>query len=169
MPLPSNATLDLDQAPRTSVFRRIVAFIRDDATIKRVVRPSSIRAWDGLTQDSAEFSAAIAPAIRLTPATGPDVFWSPGAMRGDLYINVEMLVRGTCVDDPLNLWFALTRAVYPAAQSDTNANVRALQQAGSYDGLVTFTQPAFDPEPKDNFFYATGQIRVSVNNQYLAG
>lgn len=165
----STPKLDLNTAPRTAVFRKLVSIIRNDATIRRIIRPTAIRAWDGLPQDSAEFSIAIAPAIRLTPITGPDVFWSPGAMRGDLFVNVEMLVMGTCVDDPTNLWWAICRAIYPAAQSQANANVLALQQAGAYDGLVTFTSPAFDPDPKDNFFYAQGQMKVVVNNQVLAG
>jgi len=163
------AKLDLNTAPRTSVFRAVVRLIRNDATIKRIVRPTSIRAWEGLPQDAAPFNTEIAPAIRFTPITGPDTFWSPGSMKGDLFLQVEMLVMGTNVDDLLNLWWAICRAIYPAAQSSINANVQALQQAGAYDGLVTFTAPAFDPEPKDNFFYGTGQMRIAVNNQFLAG
>jgi hypothetical protein len=167
--MPAGPLLDLNTAPMTAVYRKVVQFIRNDATIGRVVRPTSIRAWDGLPQDSADFSIAIAPAIRLTPTSGPDAWWSPGSMRGALFVDVEMLLMGSCVDDPMNLWWAICRAIYPAPQSQTNANVQALLAAGAYDGLATFTQPAFDPAPKDNFFAATGQIRIDINKQLLAG
>lgn len=165
----SRPTLDLNTAPRTSVYRKVVQLIRNDATIKRIVRPTSIRAWDGLPSDGEPFTPEIAPALRFTPINGPDAFWSPGSMKGDLLINVEMMVAGTCVDDVFNLWFAACRALYPALQSSTNANVQALMAAGAYDGLAVFSSPAFDPDPKDNYFYAQGQIRITVNNTFLAG
>lgn len=161
--------LDLNDAPRTSVYRKLVSLVRNDATIKRICRPTSIRAWDGLPQDAGEFSVNIAPAIRFTPIGGPDAFWSPGSMRGPLFLQVEMVVKGTNVDDLMNLWWAVVRAIYPAVQSQTNANIQALLAAGAYTGLAEFTMPAFDATPQDNSFYGNGQIKIDVNNQLLAG
>lgn len=161
--------LDLNTSPRTAVFRKIVGWVRNDPTIKRIVRPTSIRAWDGLPQDGEPFAVGIAPCLRFTPANAAETFWSPGSTRGPLFINVEMLVEGTCVDDVLNLWWAVERAIYPQAQSSTNANVTALQQAGGYDGLSLFSMPAFDPDPENLYFSAMGQIKVEINNVLLAG
>lgn len=158
-------SLDLDDAPRTLVYRKIVSLVRNDATIKRIVRPTAIRAWDGLPQDSAEFGVAVAPCIRLTPINGPDAWEYPNAFAGDLLLNCELIVRGTNADDLFNLWWAVSRAIYPKASATRLANVLALQQLGAKTGLAEFSQPAFDPKPEDNWFYATGQIKISVISQ----
>jgi len=163
------ATLSLNTAPRASVFRKLVELVQNDATIKRVIsRPASFRAWTGNPVDSQPFSIDIAPAVRFTPASGPEVWFTPNAQKGPLLVNVEMLVMGSDADDVMNLWWAIERAIYPAAQAPLYANLQALQQAGAYSGLAEFTLPAFDPQPADNFWAATGQIKIEVRNQLLA-
>lgn len=161
--------LDLTDCPRTLVFRKVVSLVANDPTIKRVVRPTSFRAWTGSPSDAQPFDLTTAPGLRFTPMNGPEAFWSPGSTRGPLFINVELLVAGSNVDDLLNLWWAVVRAIYPAAQAQTNANVQALQQAGAFDGLATFTQPAQDTQPDGVLFHAAGQIRIEVTNTLLAG
>ena len=161
--------LDLNTSPRTSVFRKLVGLVENDATIKRTIRPASLRSWKGSPQDGLPFAPDIAPAVRFTPIGGADAWWSPGATRGPLLIQVEMLVKGTAVDDVLNLWWAIVRAIYPAPPAQTNANVLALQQAGAYSGLAEFTLPASDPDPENLVFWAAGQIKIDVNNVLLAG
>lgn len=162
--------LDLNTAPRTSVFRKLVSLIKNDATIKRVLsKPVNLRVWDGGTSDTEPFGPAFAPCVRLTPTSGADSWWSPGATRGPLFIQVEMIVQGTNADDMMNLWWAIVRAIYPAAQSSTNANIQALQQAGAYTGMAEFTLPAMEADPKNSYFAAQGQIKIEVNNVILAG
>lgn len=164
------AKLDLNTSPRTAVFRKLVSLIRNDATIKRVLsKPAQLRAWEGLPQDAEPLSPAFAPCVRLTPTTGPDQFWSPGATKGALFVQVELIVQGTDADDLMNLWWAVVRAIYPAAQSATNANVQALQKAGAYSGLAEFSLPAMEADPENNYFAAAGQIRIEVNNVLLTG
>ncbi len=158
--------LDLNDSPRTLVYRKLVELVRIDPTIKRVIsRPASFRAWDGAPEDSQPFTVDIAPAVRFTPINGPDLWQYPSAFAGDLYINVEMLVWGSDVSDVFNLWWAIERAIYPRDFAAKTAIVSALQQAGARTGLAEFSQPAFDPEPKDNFFAATGQIKIAVLEQ----
>jgi hypothetical protein len=159
------ATLDLDQAPRAAVYRKLVELIRNDPTIRRIFRPTSIRAWDGKPQDSAPFDTTIAPCLRITPSNGPDEWLYPEAFAGDLYLNVELVVRGTDCDDVFNVWFAIQRAIYPRDFTAKTANVTALQQAGAKTGLAQFSLPAFDPNPSDNYFAAAGQIKISVREQ----
>lgn len=162
--------LDLNKSPRTSVFRQLVTLIKNDATIKRVLsKPIQLRAWEGKAADAEPFGPAIAPCVRLTPTSGADTWWSPGSTRGPLFIQVEMVIQGTNADDIMNLWWAIVRAIYPSAQSSTNANILALQQAGAYTGMAEFTLPAMEADPENNYFAAAGQIKIEVTNQLLAG
>ncbi len=150
----------LPTSPRTKVFRAIDNILRRDPVLSSVIRPSSFRSWNGSTHDAAEFSFSMCPAIRLTPSNGPEDWKFPDALVGWLMIKVEMLIPGTDADDELNLWWAIERAIYPDGR--TLDNVLALQQLGAYDGLVAFSQPAFDPQPADRFFAAVGEMRIQV-------
>jgi hypothetical protein len=157
------ATLkSLPTCPRTTVFRKIVQILKNDPVLSNVIRPGSLRSWSGSSHDNVEFSYSQAPAIRLTPASGPEDWKYPDAQVGALYINVEMLVAGTDADDEINLWWAIERAIYPFDEAKRFAIVRELQQASAHSGLCTFSQPAFDPEPGNKFFAATGQIKIDV-------
>jgi hypothetical protein len=158
--------LPLPKSPRTNVFRAIVKILQCDLVLRNIFRPGSFRSWSGAPHDELEFTFAIAPAIRLTPANGPEQFWSPNAQVGDLLVNCEMLVAGSNVDDVQNLWWAIEKAIYPADQTKAMANAAALQTAGAHSGLSLFSQPAYDPEPADKFFAATGQIKIAVRLQF---
>jgi hypothetical protein len=156
------ATLDLNPSPKATVFRKICSLIRNDPTIKRIFKPASIRDWSGKAQDCEPFNVSIAPAIRLTPTQGPENWKYPDATKGTLFIKIEMLVWGTDVDDAMNLWYAIERAIYPLNPATTLTNITALQAAGAYSGLAEFPQPAFDPQPDENYFAAVGQIAIDV-------
>lgn len=157
------AALDLNTAPKTSVFRALTRIIKNDPTIRRIVpRAASFRDWSGKPQDAEPFTVEHAPALRFTPTSGPEEWQFPAGMVGTLYINVEMLIRGTDVDDPINLWFALEKAIYPTNNAVQLVNIAALQQAGANTGYALFSQPASDPSPADGFFACTGQIKIDV-------
>ncbi len=162
--------LDLDPAPRTVVFRQMEAIVRRNANFQRVVKASSFRTWQGKPDDAKPFTIEIAPAMRWTPATGPDVFLFPDTQRGDLLINCEILIKTTLVDDLLNFWWMLVRCFYPPIPPDPTAmggpnQIRAqLQQAGAVTGLVMFDQPAFDPDPDGVFFAGHGQLKIDVRS-----
>lgn len=156
----------LPDSPRTKVFRAMVQILKASPTLGSVIKPGALRSWAGDSHDTIEFSWSLAPAIRLTPANGPEQFWSPNAMLGDLLVNCEMLVAGTCVDDVANLWWAIEKAFYPASDGGM-ANAATLQAAGAHSGLVLFSQPAYDPEPADKFFAAMGQLKIAVRLQFV--
>jgi hypothetical protein len=103
--------------------------------------------------------------LRITPATGPEIWTFPNAFTGWLYLNCDMLIPGTDADDEMNFWGAIEQAIYPDDFNLQLANVRALQLAGASTGLAEFSQPAFDPTPSDRFFAATGQIKIAVLRQ----
>ena len=148
--------LQLPTSPRTKVYRAIDNALRRDPVLSSVVKADSFRSWSGKGKDTTEFTYSMAPAIRLTPMNGPEQFAFPSAMKGWLYINVEMLLTGTDYDDVMNLWWALELALY------TQGVPQALNAAGAYSGLCLFSQPAFDPSPADRYFAATGQIKIEV-------
>jgi hypothetical protein len=160
------ATLkQLPVAPRTKVFRALVGILQHDPVIQSVVRGPNFRAWNGSSHDTMDFTFSSTPSIRITPTCGPDQWKFPSAQTGDLYLNVAMLIPGTDADDQFNLWWALELAIYPDNFAARAAIVAKLQAAGSYDGLVSFSQPAADPNPSDRFFAASGQMKITVLNQ----
>jgi hypothetical protein len=157
------ATLDLNTSPKVSVYRTLIRIIRNDPTIKRIIsRPGSFRDWSSKPQDSEPFNINLAPALRFTPTQGPEDWQFPCGMVGTLYIDVDMLINGNDVDDVMNLWFAIERAIYPLNSTTQLANISALQVAGANTGYALFSQPAFDPSPENAFFAARGQIKIDV-------
>lgn len=152
----------LPTSPRTKVFRAVVALLQQNPVILSCIKPDSFRSWSGRSHDAIEFSSSMYPAIRITPTNGPEGWIFPTAMRGWLYLNVDMLIFGTDADDQLNLWWAVEKAIYPDVYSQQQANVAALQAAGAYTGLCEFSQPAFDPLPIDKIWAATGQIKIEI-------
>jgi hypothetical protein len=166
MPIPG-----LKPSPRTTVFRAIILILKNSPVLRTAIKPEAFRSWTGASHDNIEFTKSLAPALRFTPTNGPEGFLFPDAQVGDLFINVEMLVQGTNVDDAQNLWWAIERAIYPgpmpllAGGATTNSNIAALQLAGANTGLVLFSSPVFDPEPADQFFACQGQMKVAVRLQ----
>ena len=154
------AITQLPVCPRTTVFRKICSILKQDQVLSSVIKPGSFRTWSGASHDSIEFSVSMAPAVRLTPTTGPENAKFPYGRVGKLYIQAEMLLAGTDIDDVLNLWWAMEQALYPP--SNPGAFITVLQAAGAYSGLPLFSQPAYDESPADRFFAAIGQIQIDV-------
>jgi len=157
------ATLNLPTSPRTGVFRAIDQILRNDPVLKSLF--DTFISWQGDPQDGRELTKTNAPAIRITPANGPETWKFPESFTGKLYINYELIVDGFDYDDLLNVQWAIERAIYPADDSAKQAIVATLQQAGAYTGLIEFSNPAFDPNPESNFFVARGQLMLDVRAQ----
>jgi len=66
---------------------------------------------------------------------------------------VELLVKGTNADDVSNLWGAVQAAIYPGGSGSILTTANTLQAAGSFTGLVTFQQPAYDQDAAQNAGY----------------
>jgi hypothetical protein len=163
----ARSKLDLDDCPRTKVFRQVDAILRADPTLRRVFGAEGGRrflSWEGdPVRDAKPLDDKSAPAIRITPAAmGEDGWYSPEAQMGDLAIEVEILLRGTNVDDLMNVWWAVQRAIYPKSGAQDNAN--ALRDAGSFTGMVAFVDPAFDRAmaEKSGYIDAVGRMKVDV-------
>lgn len=156
-------SLDLPVSPRAAVFRAMETIVRHNSVFQRVVKPDRFRTWEGEPRDVKPFTQSEAPCMRWTPQNGPEVFVTPTLQVGPLYINCEVIVRGSCCDDLTNFWWMLERCFYPGATNfGPNPIIQQLQGAGAHTGLVFFTQPAFDPDPDGVFFAGAGQLKIDV-------
>jgi hypothetical protein len=102
-----------------------------------------------------------------------NAWFSPDAMLGPLLILCETMTRGICIDDPLNLWTVIERALYPTGDFDRrNVLQQRLRDAGAETGLCEFTQPAIISQPAEadesGVFLGTGQIRINIFLQFNA-
>jgi len=159
-------SLDLPVSPRAAVFRAMETIVRQNATFQRVVKPDRFRTWDGHPRDIKPFTVAEAPCLRWTPMNTGEEFKTPDTMAGDLLINCEVVIRGSCCDDLTNFWWMLTRCFYPqGGGAPRQAVIQILQAAGARSGLVLFSQPAFDPGPDGVFFAGQGQIKIEIQSQ----
>ncbi len=158
--------LDIPVSPRAAVFRAMETIVRQNATFQRVVKPDRFRTWEGHPRDIKPFSYQEAPCLRWTPMNTGEEFKTPDTMAGDLLVNCEAIVAGSCCDDLTNFWWLLTRCFYPqGGGAPRQAIIQTLQAAGARSGLVLFSQPAFDPGPDGVFFAGQGQIRIEIQSQ----
>src|SRR5208282_1711130 len=156
-------SLDLPVSPRAAVFRAMETIVRGNSVFQRIVKPDRFRTWQGEPRDIKPFSYQEAPCLRWTPMNTGEEFRTPDSMSGDLLINCEVLVAGSCVDDLTNLWWLLVKCFYPSNVA-INTIVTTLQTAGARSGLVKFSQPAFDPGPDGVFLAGQGQMKIEIQS-----
>ena len=124
------ARLDLPVSPRAAVFRAMETIVRQNSVFQRIVKPDNFRTWEGHPRDSKPFDQSHAPAMRWTPMNTGEQFRTPELISGDLLINCEIIIRGTCCDDLTNFWWMLSRCFYPAAGGN-QPNIQTLVAAGA--------------------------------------
>jgi hypothetical protein len=164
-------SVDVDDSPRTRVFRAIETILRTDQTLARVVAARSWRTYDGSPVTKDPFGTTSCPWVVMSRIPGSEDYWSPDALTGDMQILLMIGTRGMCEDDADNLYFAVQRAIYPTTQALKLANVQALQAAGAHTGIVTFSQPAFDPrsidgQASDGMIVARGRMQITIRNTF---
>lgn len=108
MPLPA---LPLPEYPWTTAYDALVAVLKEDADLKRVVRPRSWRAWDGVPEDFDNFTTADMPWIRLTPLPPSIALATEADYKVDFPVKVEFATAGTNVRDLMNFWGAVMQAL----------------------------------------------------------
>lgn len=169
--MPTNKSLDLPDGPRTRVFRALETMLRGDATLQRILG-RSWKTYSGDPGDAVPFAIASCPWLVMSRVPGPEEFWTPEAMTGDMFVMLMIGCRGFCEDDPDNLYTAIQRAIYPPGnQAAKLANVQLLQAAGAHTGIVTFSQPVFDPrsldgQATDGQITARGRLTITVRNTF---
>jgi len=159
----ANQSFNLVPSAHRQVFRVIVDAIRKDSTLSRVVKTWSV--MDGSPIDTQDFVVVHTPAIRLIPSEGPDQFYGPGGMIGPLVVLVEICMRGSDFDDPMDLYAAVRRAIYPKTDAERLRIHQALVAAGAEAMFVTeFSQGSYAPRVMVDgpLIDATGQIQVRI-------
>jgi hypothetical protein len=160
--------LDLESSPHSKVYAEIVRTLREDGTLRTVVRNWS--AADGSPTDVAEPARNQLPAITLRPAEGPERFYGPQGMIGPLFVDVECIVAGTNAVDAMDLYHAVRLAIYPRDATLRLAIHQALVAAGAEAHyVVRFTQGRFAPREGDDdgaYYVARGQIEVNVTSEF---
>ena len=101
--------------------------------------------------------------MRWTPDERAEMFATPELINGDLWINCEVIVAGSCCDDLTNFWWML-RSVSTRDQADISRLSRRWWRPAARSGLVFFTQPAFDPGPDGVFLAGQGQLKIEVQS-----
>jgi hypothetical protein len=146
----------------TKIYRLVVNQLQTDRLLLSVVK--NWQTWDGDPKDIVPPTISSAPWIGLTPRPVSETWYSPESQEGWLYIQVRALVKGTCVDDVMNLWGAIRGALSPrVADSAGIPFMKKLQDSGAPKGLVEMSQPISDPSPdpgQDGGFAAVGQLRI---------
>lgn len=145
---------------RAAVFRAIVQRLQTDPVLHGAVK--TWMTWSSNPLDRSDATLGLMPAVRLTPQIGPTDWYTPDSMLGPLQIKVEMNVEGIDADDPLNLWEAIERALYPTDRADELAWEASLRAAGAETGQVKFSQPASIQSADENQFICIGMMSVDV-------
>jgi len=158
----------LPSGNRARVYEVLINYLVTDPVLESVVKHwiTAIPRIDGI---KAPACASTETTIRLTPLLGPVQWYSPDAQLGNLQVKVEMLVVGTSSGsldmlDVLNLWEAVENAFYPVGdQTKELAIQKALRDAGSHTGLITFSQPTSFAGADENTVQITpGLMQVDV-------
>jgi len=104
-----HARLPLPDYPWTSVFRALVAVLKEDPDLRRVVK--TWRSLEGGPEDLEALGPGHLPWVELTPAPSANKPATDADYQTDFRVNVKFAVPGTRVDDLMNLWGAVMQAV----------------------------------------------------------
>jgi hypothetical protein len=165
MSTPQNPRLKIPQSRHTTAFREIEQVLRSNPTLSKVVK--TWKTWRGTanSNDRAGISVGLLPWVKLTPNVGPQSWATNRQQESQLNVQVEIATDGTCVDDPLDLWDAMRRALFPV-DNDEGATMRQrLKDAGAHSGVVTLSQVPYDPTPEaeaSDILVARGTITLNV-------
>jgi hypothetical protein len=155
-------SLALPPDNRRKVFRKLVNILQSDPVLSRVVSKTGWLVWDG-DSNSDDPLPSEQVCMRLTPRLGPMSWLDESEQECRLTVDFEFALPGFDADDPLDFQGAIERALYPVGGAQDTAN--SLLALGASTGLVTFDQPASDPDRvsrRDGGWYARGAFSIDV-------
>lgn len=102
----------LDDGPEQKAFRALCTVLRSDPALRAI--PVKFRDWQDTEKDLVPVALAEMPCVILTPRVEAEGWWSEGEQRQGLVVEAHLFLAGTNMDDALNLYAALRRAIWPA-------------------------------------------------------
>ncbi len=103
--------LDLPDSEETIAFRAVERILRNDPTLKRTLR--HFHAWRGEQDDVLFPSPATCPELTIAPRPQASAWEAEGLHKMPFTIGFTLSVNGTNVDQLMNLWGAVRRALWP--------------------------------------------------------
>lgn len=136
--------------------------LRDDPILSGVVRYWGF--FTGKPEDFQKPAVSQFPAIALNVASTGMSPWSQSSNEETMIINIEMAVTGTDMDDLLNLWWAVQKALKPSTLGR-----RAIIDALRDDKCTTFVFEGFGKSAlnhvkfmEDNSVVGTGSVTINL-------
>lgn len=159
-----NTVLPLDPCTRTIIYRAIETILRSDDTLGNLVDVWST--WEGNPDDKEQVASANVVVLSLWPSDGGTEWYSPDAMTEHFTLNIAVDVATLCIDDALNAWTAIERAIMPADLAAREVIRLGLVNVGARSGMASFMPPTFvsGQEPgAAGRLAAVGQIKLEIN------
>lgn len=158
MPL-SYPKLSLPNVEETVAFRAVDGILKHDPTLKRVVK--DYNSWTGDASDVFGLTAATCPNLQIAPKPMPGTWESEGQQRLPFSIVITCAVNGTNVDQLMNLWGHVRRALWPHDPARMAAVQAIMATARITKG--TLAMGAFGVHmPKDGSRILIGQGALNV-------
>ena len=134
------------RSPFSRVYEFLARTIRADPTLDRVVRSWRLGLDGPAATEVREPSVNEYPAIVLTPSFGFADFYCSSAFVGPLTVRVAAAVAGTDVRDPMDLYMAVVKSLYPDSEADRRAiHQRLVELGGEAEYVLRFGPPSLEP------------------------
>ncbi len=104
--------LGLPDAAETIAFRAVEKVLRNDPTLRTVLR--HFHAWRGEADDILPPTPSTCPHLDIAPRPAASAWEAEGMHRMPFTVGFTLAVNGTRVDELMNLWGAIRRALWPA-------------------------------------------------------
>jgi hypothetical protein len=156
------SVLNLESSRPTLIFRQLERRFRS-----KVSRVKTWRTWQGTPADNDPPTADLCPWVRLTPSPAGDGARDNISQRGRLVVRVELVTRGTCIDDMLDLWALFEEACFPYDQTESNELRDVFRPLGSTgtDWKITNPAVAVEASAEEALMRGTAEIEIQYRIQ----
>lgn len=154
------------RSPFSRVYEYLARTMRADPTLDRVVRSWRIGLDGPAATELREPSINEYPAIVLTPSFGFTEFYCSSAFIGPLNVRIVLAVAGTDARDPMDLYMAVVKSIYPDDATDRQTiHQRLVALGGEAEYVLRFGPPTLEAIVGENgaaWFKVTGAFGVNI-------
>lgn len=152
--------LSLKESNEAKLFRGLVARLKNDPDLKRVVKRWCV--FDGSQNELREPTDSDYPFVMISPSGERGETVTQNSTLTTMKIEISLFTAGTNVDDPMNLWSALRSAIWAGDNT-----LQALQNECLCEKL-SLDQPVYQARALDsgsNVLVATGSISANLRTK----